>query len=927
MSKNLLLKIIAITTISTIALSLFTALFLLSSYLFFIPYFIKNDKLISKGENFINQYLNCEFKIKKPDLITGLNTQIGFNVENLSLVKNQKQLISLKDFSISIDYKNIFKHNIKLNSLIAKELDVDVNELQKLKIKEFKQEENKKSDWSLDFYNSNINLKNSNIIFLQPNKAKLDIKISNVKLKINENNKILSLNLNGKISKKDKTYVSFNSNINDEIKILNDNSVIISNLKILLNNSDLFLNGKIKDEKNIDVNLKSNSFLVEDIFKIINSDFIIPDGEKLLSVLIQPKGKVTFNINGKNNILSGKINLINAKAKIKDLVNLPLSIQKGEIAISKDKIDLKDFKGYWGKNKNNKLDINGDIKDYYKSFDTNIVILTTISNEFYTNHFKKLSNIHLYSTQPTWTKIYYKSKNNIMDIIALGLVPKGVEYGVVGQNATLTNYDRGLLGNFHIENNKLFIKEINYYIANQLTKGEKAQPILAFSGKMDLTGKIDEIGFKFTKEMPCEFLNLFAGPKTFKKGTFKGSMNVVYKNNIPILNADMKINKTLIPSQRIFLKEAALTTTNNLISMSAKGGFKKIKFDFMAKIKNELKTPIIVQNLILNIEEIDVEKFLTSINSDHLGNQNIETINSENDIKDDDFMIDSNLIKMIQIKDADFSIKKGKYKELTFGNVQAELTLDENGIINIQSNKFDIADGTSSLKVYLDLCKLVYYIRLGVKEVDSDLMSKVLLNLDKEISGRASGLIELNSDKSMKMNGRIRFAVKNGIIGKIGIVEYLLKIASIFRNPIIMINPGTIIDIISIPEGKFEKITGDMQIKNNVVNKINIVSTSKTLSALIKGRFDMEQHDASLRIYTRFSNSKFATLSFLRKISLDYLANKVNMNSRNDANYYSSELEELPQINVPDEKSQVFLTTVEGDIEHNNYLSSLKRIK
>ena len=89
----------------------------------------------------------------------------------------------------------------------------------------------------------------------------------------------------------------------------------------------------------------------------------------------------------------------------------------------------------------------------------------------------------------------------------------------------------------------------------------------------------------------------------------------------------------------------------------------------------------------------------------------------------------------------------------------------------------------------------------------------------------------------------------------------------------------------------------------------------------------MELHDTSLRIYTRFSSDKKTMFSFLRNMSLSELANKVQLNSRNDANYYQSELEELPEINVPNEKTQVFLTQVEGDVEHNNFLSSLKKIK
>ncbi len=134
-------------------------------------------------------------------------------------------------------------------------------------------------------------------------------------------------------------------------------------------------------------------------------------------------------------------------------------------------------------------------------------------------------------------------------------------------------------------------------------------------------------------------------------------------------------------------------------------------------------------------------------------------------------------------------------------------------------------------------------------------------------------------------------------------------------------------DIISVPEGKFDKITGEMNFQDNVIKRINIKSYSTSLSALIRGRMDLERHDVSLRIYTRFSSNKKTAYNFLRNISLNFLANKVQLNTKNDTNYYKSELEELPQIDIQEEKTQVFLTSVEGDVEHNNFLSSLKRIK
>ena len=55
-------------------------------------------------------------------------------------------------------------------------------------------------------------------------------------------------------------------------------------------------------------------------------------------------------------------------------------------------------------------------------------------------------------------------------------------------------------------------------------------------------------------------------------------------------------------------------------------------------------------------------------------------------------------------------LDKGKYKEVNFGNLHANLTLDKDGVLQVQSNKFDIAEGISTLKVKADLIKKQYYL-------------------------------------------------------------------------------------------------------------------------------------------------------------------------------------------------------------------------
>ena len=66
---------------------------------------------------------------------------------------------------------------------------------------------------------------------------------------------------------------------------------------------------------------------------------------------------------------------------------------------------------------------------------------------------------------------------------------------------------------------------------------------------------------------------------------------------------------------------------------------------------------------------------------------------------------------------------------------------------------------------------------------------------------------------------------------------------------------------------------------------------------------------------------------FLRNISLNSLANRIPLSGKNDTNYYEAELKLLPPLEVGDADAQVFLTKIDGDVEHNNFLSTLKRIK
>ncbi len=923
-------------------------------YLACLPVIISSSRTINLVENLVNKYTKLNLTVEKPVFKPHILPQAGFEVKNLVLKKDEQELMNIKNLETKVRFGKILFKNITLDKLTADNLTLDVDGLlNALPTPQTEQNsEPAEFDWDIDFFNANLGVKKAFISYNYTPETKIRIGIKNAQLEQTPDAKYLHINTRTDIIQNNKPLLTFE--VNDENKVkLQNKSIVVDNLQIDINKSIVTLASLI-NRKTFDVNVKSDRFFVKDIFDLVNSNLIIPNGKEMLSPLTNPGGAVSFDVKLHNDELSGTIGMKNARAAVKDLGALPLVMPKGLITIYPDRMVFSDFNGYYGKNKSNTIKVSGTIKDYYKTFDSDLTIDTVATNEFLADYLAGLiggTTIKISKDIPT--RVIYKAVNNKMDITWLTKIAKGVSIGIDDTPSALNDYDRAVTGEFILDGNELDIKNLNYYIAQDIHRGMgKIDPILIFDGKMNIaTGELHEAGFSFGRELPSEFLNVFVRRKLFKGGTMKGSLHVLFRNNIPKVKADMQIAKARIPSQRLFIKNATLQTNREDIKINANGRFKRVKYDLAGVIKNELVTPVIVKDLELNLDKVDVDRLLKSLNNQHQPegsttpaqaipapeNPLPETVavnetpeeecldeNGEECEADDNYMFDTNLIA---IEKCAFRLKEGYYNGLTFGNIEANMTLDRNGIFNLQSNRFDIAEGISTLKINCDLKTLKYYIRLGVKDVNSDMFSTAILNLSKEISGKASGLIELTSDASMKLNGSIKFMINDGTIGKIGLVEYLMKVASIFRNPVAMISPATIMDIVNIPEGNFDKIEGELTLKDNVIQRMNIKSYSPTLSALIRGRYDLEKADASLRIYTRFSSSHKGFAGFLRNFSLNALANKVKLSGRNDANYYAAELKDLPPIEAKNEDTQVFLTQVEGDVEHNNFLSSLKKIK
>lgn len=894
-----------------------------------LPAVVSNQHALNFFREKVNKFTGFDLQIQNPVLKTGFSPIIEFKTDSFQLSKNDAIISSGQNFQTVISIKEILNKKIILKKFGVDYFFADVNQI--LSLAQPSEKPQQKSDWIVDWFSSDLYVKNSIIVYEIDDKTFL--KIDADKLELNTAEKVRKP-IHFKVFadlKKDKKHLiaKFEDKNNVYIK---DKKIFVDNLEFDVNKSKLFLSADADQKNNFNLKVSSKKFSIKDTLNLINSNIIENNINESLVFFDGIDGDFDFDFYINNTDLKGDINLNRLDFKVIPVANIPVKLTQGKIKLTNDKILLKDFKGIYNGKAENKLDFEGDVKDYLKSIDTNINANAVVTNDFTKNFLSKMVGYPIEIIGKPDTKLIYKSKYNKMDIKWIFSFNPSQGFKIGGEDFTPSvKLHRALVADMHFEDMFLNINSIDYYMvrAENADKSHgEYHPILTFKGNLDLKNEIPVIkdfGFEIPNPLPSEFLNMIAKQAIFKKGTIAGKLNVDFNGKYPILDGNLTAEGVRIPSQRLGIKKGVFYTKNNNIYIKADGRYRRIAYNFDGNILNEIKLPIIIKDLNLTLDNIDVERIMNTFNSQPVIADNKAAVQPVELSDDDDVMTFD--VGNIIVEDSSLKILKGNYKDLEFGNIEANMTLDKNSKLLITSNKFDIAEGISTLKVDCDLKKQLYYVRLGILDVNSNTIAKTLLGLDKEITGKAKGLIELNADKSLKLNGLIRFAVDNGAIGKIGFVEYIMKLASVFRNPLAMISPGIIADLTTIPDGRFDKITGNLTIKDNVINNIDIKSQGDLLATLIRGRFDLESRDTTLRIYTKFSNNDKGFYGFMRNFSLNALSNRIPFSNKNESNYYAAEIEQIPDIKADEKNCQIFLTKVEGDVEHNNFLSSLKKLK
>lgn len=890
----------------------------LSVYLWGIPKLVSSHKFQSFIDKKMYEYTKVNIVADNLRLKTGF-PYITFSADRFELIKDNNPLLDLKKIDSCISLSKLGFKTIVVKKLGADYIFADVNKLLNI-VPQQEEKEKIETDWRFDFMESDLYL----------NQLKILYKINNVYFNVD------TKNIKIDTSTKDKQLLKFDflcdmdyAGKKVKITLSDNNKFYIKNKKLYIdstflnfNQSKLKIFGQLKDDKCFKLNVSAKNFDISNIVALIESNLVIPNGKEMLTYFSDIKGNFDFGFNVSQKGIDGNIDLHHLCFILIPIENVPVQIYSGNISVDKKNIYLSNFAGYYGTKRVNTLKFSGDVKDYMKTFKTKVIVDGVVADDFAKYYLSPTIGVPIGIVGKADTRVIIEYLNNVINLKWLFRVNPEDNLLVSGEPISKYKEKRVVVADMNIIGTKLKIKDLSYYVTVPGVAEFTRRKLISIHGLIDFAKGVDfrVMGFKIEKPVPSEFLNIIARTELFKKGTAVGELTAVDGPKGVKLFGNLSLEKIAIPSLKLFLNKLDIATNFDTIKVVADGGYRRSHYVATGEVVNNIAFPMVINDIDFSLDSMDFAKLLDSFN--HSGEEKNSCVTKEGDEEGADFDITNLIIKNCKLK-----LKKGIYNELSAENMEVTLKLDETGNLKVDSNRFNFAGGYSSCAFRADLKNHKYSVKLGVKDIDSNLIATSLLNLPKEISGKSSGIMNLYTDASMKLNGDMKFIIKKGAIGKIGLIQYVLNVASVFRNPIAMINPMTVFDLINVPEGEFDKITGNLDIRDNIIKDLKIKSYSPYLSAYISGNYNIEKQDAALKIYTKMTNKKKGVYGWLRNISLANIASRVSIGGRSDANYYSADISEIPSIDAEDKDCQIFLTTVDGDVEHFNFLSSLKKIK
>ena len=237
-----------------------------ASYLWILPAVVSSSWVNNIVTKETNKFLGAELKITNPKLSTGLNPKIGFTLAELSLSKNNKELLNLKNIDTAFSFQDIFAKRLIVEKLLAENVYVNASGLVEL-FPQPEQKEQKKSDFRIDIFSAVLGVKNC-LITYDTSDFGIKFDAKNVLLDRTRADGIYPLHFDFDLEMtKGKEKITVSADDKDRI-YMGGGELHIDKFPIEIDRSNVIIDAFASRKTGMEINIASKNFSARDIFNI-----------------------------------------------------------------------------------------------------------------------------------------------------------------------------------------------------------------------------------------------------------------------------------------------------------------------------------------------------------------------------------------------------------------------------------------------------------------------------------------------------------------------------------------------------------------------------------------------------------------------------------------------------------------------------------
>ena len=465
----------------------------------------------------------------------------------------------------------------------------------------------------------------------------------------------------------------------------------------------------------------------------------------------------------------------------------------------------------------------------------------------------------------------------------------------------LRDYKRKIYANTFKDGNDLYLREYKYSYSS-----DKENVILSGDGLF--AKHIDKSNpDKFVPQYltirtngyaPTSVIGSF-GEKV-RDGEFKGDLKYDFKNNQVLGTFDIIKAR----HKAFHIDQAHVAAKDGIFNITSNGLFKGEKYSAELNARNNIFGETIVYNMKLFLDKLIIET------KPEKPKKNVK-------MKPEDFSKKVHEAA-ITINNWEIAINEIKRDKFVLQNVKL-LGSMKNNIFDFKMQELNFADGTVNANGVYNFAKNTSKMTFEAKNINSNRVAEMTLNLKDQIEGIASAKVKLSAKDMFRfLDAHCMFEVKEGFLPKLGDAELAIK------NSKYKLSEITNFDL-SQKDLMKDDIKGTFDVHNTELKNINITTWHEMSAMYLEGNYEMEKQLADIQLFWKYSKAAPKGIKIFG-IPLKLIL-KVVFRPEHSKELYKTEFSKVPNIKSDEKNTKYYRVHLNGDINNNKINLKLKEIR